>query len=74
MKNLPIPRLDKNSELYHRLLPYCRLKQGEVWSDSLAKHRVGCLDAASWSDTQKLLQAEKAILAIQDPPLQFSRL
>lgn len=68
MKNLPIPRLDKTSELYQRLLPYCRLKQGEIWEDTQGKHRVGCLDASVWSDVQKLMRDEKAILAIQDPP------
>jgi DNA modification methylase len=68
MKNLPLPRLDKSSELYQRLLSYCRLKQGEIWNDPLAKHRVGCLDASAWSDVQKLARDEKAALAIQDPP------
>ncbi len=68
MKNLPIPRLDKNPELYQRLLSYCRLKQGGVWEDPLGKHRIGCLNAASRSDTENLLQTKKATLAIQDPP------
>lgn len=68
MKNLPIPRLDQNSELYQRLLSYCRLKQGEVWDDPSGQHRVGCLDAASCTETQKLLQLKKGALAIQDPP------
>jgi site-specific DNA-methyltransferase (adenine-specific) len=68
MKNLPIPRLDKNSELYQRLLAYCRLKQGDIWNDPLGKHRIGCLDSASWPDTQKLMLDRKATLAIQDPP------
>src|SRR5713226_2103782 len=45
MKNNPLPRLDTTSEWRNRLLPYCRLKAGEVWQDPDGTHRVGCLDA-----------------------------
>ncbi len=68
MRNLPIPRLDKNPELHDYLIRYCRLKKGELWIDPSGKHRVGCLDAASKADIQSLVSLSKATLAIQDPP------
>jgi len=68
MKSLPLPRLDRNPELRHRLLQHCRLQAGEVWRDPSGKHRVGCLDAADSSHIQKLMADEKATLAIHDPP------
>ncbi|MCX6151122.1 MAG: site-specific DNA-methyltransferase [Ignavibacteriales bacterium] len=68
MKNFPIPRLDKNPEFRKHLLKYCRLKKGEIWKDPAGKHKVGCLDAASKADIKKLMEGEKATLAIHDPP------
>jgi len=68
MINLPIPRLDKNPEVRNCLLKYCRLKEGEIWDDPLRKHRIGCLDAASQTDIERLMFREKAVLAIHDPP------
>lgn len=68
MKNRPLPRLDRCPELHEQLLNFCRLRKGEVWEDSLGIHRVGCLDASSRVDVEKLTQHEKAALAIQDPP------
>jgi site-specific DNA-methyltransferase (adenine-specific) len=68
MKNFSIPRLDRQPELRHRLLQYCRLQPGEFWDDSSGKHRVGCLDAADSNHIAKLMAGEKATLAIHDPP------
>jgi DNA modification methylase len=68
MKNLPLPRLDKNPELRSHLLKYCRLQQGDIWVDPANEHRVGCLDAASYNDTVQLMASHKADLAIHDPP------
>jgi site-specific DNA-methyltransferase (adenine-specific) len=68
MKNNPLPRLDENSEVREALLPFCRLKPGEVWEDAAAGHRVGCLDASSQDQVERLLDGQKASLAIQDPP------
>lgn len=68
MKNLPIPRLDKSPEVRNCLLKYSRLKEGEIWYDPLGKHRIGCLDAASQTDIEKLMDGKKGVLAIQDPP------
>jgi DNA modification methylase len=61
-------RIDSGSEVSSALLPYCRLKYGEIWTDSVHGHRVGCLDAGSERDIQELMQSSQAALAIQDPP------
>lgn len=68
MINDPLPRLDTNSDAWRALLPQCRLKPGEIWTDDLASHRVGCLDAAEAQDVAKLMAGERAALAIHDPP------
>jgi site-specific DNA-methyltransferase (adenine-specific) len=66
MENDPLPRLDQSPELRETLLKECRLKPGEIWTDGI--HRVGCLDAASLTDVQKLMTGAKAALALHDPP------
>jgi DNA modification methylase len=68
MKNNPLPRLDESPELRERLLPYCRLKPGEIWQDPEGRHRVGCLDAADGESMERLMEGERAALAIHDPP------
>lgn len=68
MKNLPLPRLDRNPEARNRLLKYCRQQEGDIWKDPLGKHRIGCLDAANNNHIQKLMAGERATLAIHDPP------
>ncbi len=68
MKNNPLPRLDKYPELKKELLPYCRLKRGEIWKDPFGKHKVGCFDATDDRDIKKILGTNKARLAIHDPP------
>jgi site-specific DNA-methyltransferase (adenine-specific) len=71
MLNLPLPRIDKDDKLHEMLLRYCRLKNGEVWEDPEGKHKVGCLDAASSENITTMMQNEKAVLAIHDPPYNF---
>ena len=68
MSKEKIPRIDNNKEVRKQLLPYCRLKYGEIWKDSVSGHRIGCLDATSEKDIRKLTTNNKSILAIQDPP------
>ncbi|MCK4326054.1 site-specific DNA-methyltransferase [bacterium] len=68
MSKEQIPRIDANEEVRKLLLPYSRLKYGEVWNDSVSGHKVGCLDAAKEKDILKLMGNDKSILAIQDPP------
>jgi site-specific DNA-methyltransferase (adenine-specific) len=71
MLNLPLPRIDKDPELQDMLKHYCRLKRGEVWTDTEGRHRVGCLDACSVEETDTLMNGEKAALAVHDPPYNF---
>ena len=68
MKNNPIPRLDSSPELRDRLIPYCRLKLGEIWIDPVRGHRVGCLDASDPQHVSRIMNEEQAQLAIHDPP------
>ena len=68
MKNNPLPRLDTSPMVRDALLPFCRLKPGEIWEDAKAGHRVGCLDACSPGQVEALMSGNKAVLAIQDPP------
>ncbi len=68
MKNNPLPRLDESLHAREALLPFCRLKAGEIWEDPLAGHRVGCLDASAADQVERLMDGRKAVLAIQDPP------
>ncbi|MBI5722356.1 MAG: site-specific DNA-methyltransferase, partial [Planctomycetes bacterium] len=68
MKNNPLPRLDTNPAVRQALLPFCRLKAGEIWDDSQTGHRVGCFDAASCEQVAYLMDGQRANLAIHDPP------
>jgi site-specific DNA-methyltransferase (adenine-specific) len=68
MKNNPLPRLDTNPTVREAILPFCRLKAGDVWEDPKTGHRVGCLDAASADQIAFLMDGDKATLAIHDPP------
>lgn len=67
----PLARLDRDEQLRQRLLPYCRLKPGDIWKDKLHGHRVGCLDAAERKDVLKLCEKQKSSLAIHDLPYNF---
>jgi len=62
-----IPRLDDNT-IREKVLPYCRLKPGEIWEDPLKKHRIGVLDATSRKDCKKINNCKNVDLFIQDPP------
>ena len=68
MKNNPLPRLDNAPAVRARLLPYCRLAPGEIWTDPRGRHRVGCCDAADPSQVLRLAGEDRATLAIHDPP------
>lgn len=58
MKNNPLPRLDTDTNLRDKLLPFCRLSYGEVWIDPASGHKVGCLDAANAFDVTRLMGNE----------------
>ena len=68
MINNPLPRLDQRPDVRAMLLPFCRLRPGEVWADPVLGHKVGCLDATNPDDIAVLMDGQKAELAIQDPP------
>jgi len=64
----PFGRLDSSPEIRNKILPYCRLKTGEIWVDPIKGHRVGVLDATKHEDVLNIFGKEKATLAVQDPP------
>lgn len=68
MKNNPLPRLDINEELRQEIMPFCRLKPGEIWVDPVKGHKVGCLDASQPADVNALMEGRPAQLAVHDPP------
>lgn len=68
MINFPIPRLDKDAKLRSMLLKYCRLKPGEIWTDEEKNHKVGCIDCTDKPALKKLMDKQKAALAVHDPP------
>ena len=67
----PLPRIDKDEKLRTLLLPFCRLKMGEVWEDPSGKHKIGCLDATDESQINLLFGRKRATTAIHDPPYNF---
>ncbi len=64
----PLPRLDQAVELRERLLPFCRLKPGEIWYDPVADHRVACADATDSELMTRLCAGASPTLAVHDPP------
>ncbi|MDX9800159.1 MAG: site-specific DNA-methyltransferase [Spirochaetia bacterium] len=64
----PLPRLDSNNDLKEKLIGYCRLKKGEVWTDPVKGHRVGVLDATSADDVERIMGGKRANLVVNDPP------
>lgn len=63
-----LKRLDSYEVLKDKILPFCRLKYGDIWEDSIAGHRVGVLDATNSNDISTIMGNEKAKIMIQDPP------
>ncbi len=71
MKNFPLPRVDTDEKLRELLLPYCRFSKGEIRLDSSGIHKIGCIDAADIASIKKLMDEEKGVLAVHDPPYNF---
>ncbi|MGH7841029.1 MAG: DNA-methyltransferase [Candidatus Binataceae bacterium] len=63
-----LARLDVDTALRARVLPFCRLKPGEVWSDEVGGHRVGVIDACNSAAVDALVSAVPIDLAVNDPP------
>ncbi len=61
-------RLDLRSDVRELLLPYCRLKPGEIWDDPVRGHRVGVLDASKADDVRGIMGGVRAGLVLNDPP------
>ena len=57
-----------HGRLKAKVLPFCRLKYGQIWEDPIAGHKVGVLDATKLEDVKKILGTEKAKLIVNDPP------
>ncbi|MCY4165684.1 MAG: site-specific DNA-methyltransferase [Gammaproteobacteria bacterium] len=68
MLNNPLPRIDSSPDIRDKLLPHCRLKLGQIWTDPLMGHRVGCLDASDPEHVREIMSKDTAQLAIHDPP------
>jgi DNA modification methylase len=63
-----LSRLDFSKTLREKILPYCRLKYGEIWKDDVFGHKVGVLDATKSEDINSIIENEKTQLIINDPP------
>lgn len=63
-----IQRLDLHGHLRKQLLPFCRLKYGDIWEDPIKQHKVGVLDASKMDDVQKIMANKRAKLVVNDPP------
>ncbi|MDO8587116.1 MAG: site-specific DNA-methyltransferase [Armatimonadota bacterium] len=68
MRNNPLPRLDIDGDTRQRLLPFCRLRPGDIWRDRQGSHRVACIDATDRTSVGQLIDGDLAAIAIQDPP------
>ncbi len=60
--------MDSHEELWEKILPFCRLRYGEIWEDPLRGHRVGVLDATRLEDIQRIIGNKKARFVHSDPP------
>jgi site-specific DNA-methyltransferase (adenine-specific) len=67
-KTEQLTRLDYNEEIRKKILPFCRLKPGEIWEDKKNGHKIGVLDATKNKNVLKLFGKDKARLLINDPP------
>ncbi len=72
MATEPLPRLDSDAEIREKLLPHCRLRQGDVWEDPVQGHKVGVLDATCSDAASKIMEDKKAKVAVNDPPYNVS--
>ena len=68
MTNNPLPRLDERPDIREKLLPFCRIGYGDIWTDPHSGHKVGCLDASDQKHIAKVMGDSRATLAIHDPP------
>ena len=72
MATEPLPRLDSDTEIREQLLPYCRLKYGDIWEDPAGGHKVGVLDATCPEAVSEIMGHKQAKVAVNDPPYNVS--
>jgi site-specific DNA-methyltransferase (adenine-specific) len=63
-----VTRLDYDDGLREKLMPLCRLRPGEVWTDEVGGHKVGLLDACDRRHIDRLMADRRAQLLLNDPP------
>lgn len=54
------------SKIKNNNLP--NFRYGIIWEDPINGHRIGCLDVSKKEDVERLMQSQKASLAIQGSP------
>jgi site-specific DNA-methyltransferase (adenine-specific) len=67
-KTEQLQRLDISTSLRKKIIPLCRIKQGEIWEDSEFGHRVGVLDATDREQVLAMFGRERVQLVVNDPP------
>ena len=63
-----IGRLDLDATMRARILPFCRLGAGQIWTDPVSGHRVGVIDATQAAEVEALMAGDRTVLLIADPP------
>jgi len=63
-----LKRIDYSKDIRKKILPLCRLKQGEIWEDKKQGHKVGVLNSTNSSEIKKITGNKKIKLIINDPP------
>ncbi len=67
-----LPRLDSDPDLREKLLPCCRLKEGEIWEDRENGHRIGVGNACDDTFLNTLFGEFRADIFLNDPPYNIS--
>ena len=63
-----LKRIDYSKDIREKILPLCRLKQGEIWEDKKQGHKVGVLNSTNNSEIKEITGDKKINLIINDPP------
>ena len=64
----PFGRIDADAVFNQKLLDYCRLSPGQIWTDPASGHRVGVLDATNTEHLARIVQDNTPSLFVNDPP------
>lgn len=63
-----LARIDGDDKLRRAILPFCRLRHGEVWNDPEGQHRIAVADATIPDSLSNLIQQERPSVIVADPP------